>query len=78
MHAGSKPWQSIIKCQQEPHLDLYVPFLLWLQSLALDAVNTVAQDVGDGQREIDIKKYAKIEKIAGGAIEESRWARSMQ
>ena len=30
--------------------------------------------MGDGQREIDIKKYAKIEKIAGGAIEESRWA----
>eukprot|EP00891_Asterochloris_glomerata_P004711 jgi/Astpho2/4711/Aster-00268 len=43
-----------------------------MASLALDAVNIVAKDVGDGQREIDIKKYAKIEKIAGGAIEESR------
>ena len=64
-------------CQRELHLDLHVTFLLWLQSLALDAVNTVAQEVGDGQREIDIKKYAKIEKIAGGAIEESRWAGSM-
>lgn len=58
------------------HLD-HISSLLWLQSLALDAVNIVAKDVGDGQREIDIKKYAKIEKIAGGAIEESRWACSM-
>lgn len=40
--------------------------------LALDAVRKVIVDHGDGQREIDVKKYAKIEKIPGGAIEDSR------
>lgn len=29
-------------------------------------------DIGGGLTEIDIKKYAKIEKIPGGAVEESR------
>lgn len=29
-------------------------------------------DVSGGQREIDIKKYVKIEKIPGGAIEDCR------
>ena len=33
---------------------------------------TVAGASGDGQREIDIKKYAKIEKIPGGTIEDCR------
>jgi len=40
--------------------------------LALDAVRKVVVEHGDGQREIDVKKYAKIEKIPGGAIEDSR------
>lgn len=31
-------------------------------------------DTGNGQREIDIKKYCKIEKIPGGAIEDCRSA----
>jgi len=44
-----------------------------VQELALDAVTTVAQpDAGSGQQQIDIKKYAKIEKIPGGTIEECR------
>ena len=43
------------------------------QELALDAVNTVAVDpAGGGQREIDIKKYIKIEKIPGGSVEDCR------
>eukprot|EP00898_Chlorokybus_atmophyticus_P008653 jgi/Chlat1/878/Chrsp107S01319 len=42
-----------------------------MSELALDAVNTVAVDAG-GSREIDIKKYAKVEKIPGGQIEDSR------
>jgi T-complex protein 1 subunit gamma len=29
-------------------------------------------DEGSGSREIDTKRYAKIEKIPGGTIEESR------
>lgn len=41
------------------------------QELALDAVRCVTVDV-HGQREIDIKKYAKIEKVPGGAIEDCR------
>lgn len=43
-----------------------------IAELALDSVQTVAVDVGNNQREIDIKKYAKVEKIPGGAIEDSR------
>jgi len=43
-----------------------------MSELALDAVMTVAVDLGDGKHEIDIKKYAKVEKIAGGTIEDCR------
>ncbi|OLL23979.1 T-complex protein 1 subunit gamma [Neolecta irregularis DAH-3] len=39
--------------------------------LALKAVRTVAQDV-NGKLEVDIKRYARVEKIPGGEIEESR------
>ena len=41
-------------------------------NLALDAVMCVAVDNGDGTKEVDIKKYAKIEKIAGGSIDDCR------
>ncbi|XP_031572027.1 T-complex protein 1 subunit gamma-like [Actinia tenebrosa] len=40
-------------------------------NIALDAVNTVALDRG-GRKEIDIKNYAKVEKVPGGDIEDSR------
>jgi len=43
-----------------------------MANLALDAVLCVAVDNGDGTKEVDIKKYAKIEKIAGGSIEDCR------
>ncbi len=43
-----------------------------MQELALDAVTTVMAEASTGQREIDIKKYVKIEKIPGGAIEDCR------
>ena len=39
--------------------------------LALDAVQTVHID-DSGRKEIDIKRYAKVEKIAGGDIEDCR------
>jgi len=38
--------------------------------IALDAVKTVTTTQGD-KKEIDIKRYAKVEKIPGGTIEES-------
>lgn len=38
--------------------------------IALDAVHTVMMDE-HGRREIDIKRYAKVEKIPGGSIEDS-------
>ncbi|GAA51713.1 T-complex protein 1 subunit gamma, partial [Clonorchis sinensis] len=38
--------------------------------IALDAVKTVSIEV-DGRKEIDIKRYAKVEKIPGGSIEDS-------
>jgi T-complex protein 1 subunit gamma len=42
-------------------------------NLALDAVRTVAmEDEATGQREVDIKRYARVEKIPGGEIEESK------
>lgn len=42
-----------------------------IADLALDAVLTVAVDIPGGGREIDLKKYAKIEKIPGASIEDS-------
>ncbi|KAI0228718.1 T-complex protein 1 subunit gamma [Lamellibrachia satsuma] len=39
--------------------------------IALDATATVSLEDGD-RREIDIKRYAKVEKIPGGAIEDSQ------
>ncbi|KAI9043675.1 chaperonin-containing T-complex subunit CCT3 [Aspergillus affinis] len=40
-------------------------------SLALKAVRTVSFDAGGGKREVDIKRYARVEKIPGGQIEDS-------
>ncbi|KAG0057670.1 T-complex protein 1 subunit gamma [Gryganskiella cystojenkinii] len=40
-------------------------------NLALDAVRCVAVEV-DGRREVDIKRYARVEKIPGGEIEDCR------
>jgi len=39
--------------------------------LALDAVRTVFID-DNGRKEVDIKKYAKVEKVPGGELEESQ------
>lgn len=41
-------------------------------NLALKAVRTVSLDVGGGKKEVDLKRYAKVEKIPGGEIEDSR------
>jgi T-complex protein 1 subunit gamma len=40
-------------------------------SLALKAVRTVSFDAGGGKQEVDIKRYARVEKIPGGQIEDS-------
>ena len=41
--------------------------------LALKAVRTVVWDIGSGGRpEVDIKRYARIEKVPGGEIQDSR------
>lgn len=40
--------------------------------LALKAVRTVSWEVGDGKQEVDIKRYARVEKVPGGEIEDSR------
>ncbi|KAK2156606.1 hypothetical protein LSH36_209g05053 [Paralvinella palmiformis] len=44
--------------------------------IALEATSTVAIEE-NGRREIDIKRYAKVEKIPGGAIEESKVLRGV-
>lgn len=41
-------------------------------NLALTAVRTVTWDQGGGRKEVDIKRYARVEKIPGGEIEESK------
>lgn len=43
-----------------------------MANLAIDAVKTVAVNRGDGQKEIDIKKYAKVEKLPGGTVDECK------
>lgn len=40
--------------------------------LALKAVRTVSWEVGNGKQEVDIKRYARVEKVPGGEIEDSR------
>lgn len=40
--------------------------------LALDAVNRVIVDDGTGHKEIDIKRYAKVEKMPGGELEDCK------
>ena len=39
--------------------------------IALSAVQTVAIDKDGGRKEIDIKRYARVEMIPGGTIEDS-------
>ncbi|KAF2095509.1 T-complex protein 1 subunit gamma [Rhizodiscina lignyota] len=41
-------------------------------NLALKAVRTVMFDQDTGRREVDVKRYARIEKIPGGEIEDSK------
>jgi len=43
-----------------------------MADLALDAVSCVTNLLPSGRKEIDIKKYAKVEKLPGGQIEDSR------
>ncbi|KAF9870167.1 hypothetical protein CkaCkLH20_12401 [Colletotrichum karsti] len=40
--------------------------------LALRAVRTVTWEVGNGKTEVDIKRYARVEKVPGGEIEDSQ------
>ncbi|KAK7746882.1 T-complex protein 1 subunit gamma [Cytospora paraplurivora] len=40
--------------------------------LALKAVRTVSWEAGNGKTEVDIKRYARVEKVPGGEIEDSR------
>ncbi|EFY95669.1 hypothetical protein MHUMG1_08157 [Metarhizium humberi] len=40
--------------------------------LALKAVRTVTWETGNGKTEVDIKRYARVEKVPGGEIEDSR------
>ncbi|KAI1127339.1 T-complex protein 1 [Nemania abortiva] len=41
-------------------------------SLALKAVRTVSWEISGGKQEVDIKRYARVEKVPGGEIEDSR------
>ena len=43
-----------------------------ISELALDAVLCVAQDIGDGRTEVDVKKYAKVEKLPGGSLDDCK------
>ncbi|CAK9177941.1 unnamed protein product [Ilex paraguariensis] len=43
-----------------------------IADLALDATTTVGVDLGQGIREVDIKKYIRVEKVPGGQLEDSK------
>ncbi|XP_024387261.1 T-complex protein 1 subunit gamma [Physcomitrium patens] len=43
-----------------------------IADLAIDSVATISVDLGNGLREVDIKKYIKVEKIPGGQLEDSK------
>ncbi|PPD91973.1 hypothetical protein GOBAR_DD11090 [Gossypium barbadense] len=43
-----------------------------IADLAIDATQTVGVDLGQGLREVDIKKYIKVEKVPGGQLEDSK------
>lgn len=43
-----------------------------IANLAIEATSMVGVDLGQGQREVDIKKYIKIEKLPGGQLEDSQ------
>ncbi|POM71845.1 T-complex protein 1 subunit gamma, partial [Phytophthora palmivora] len=43
-----------------------------VSDLALDAVLTVVRTTASGRKEVDVKRYAKVEKIPGGELEDSR------
>ncbi|CBZ52239.1 hypothetical protein NCLIV_020250 [Neospora caninum Liverpool] len=43
-----------------------------ISQMAIDAVRKVEVKLPNGKKEIDIKRYAKVEKIPGGDLEESR------
>lgn len=45
-------------------------------NIALDAVNTVMLEE-NGRTEVDLKRYAKVEKIPGGSVEESQILRGV-
>ncbi|GJV65619.1 T-complex protein 1 subunit gamma [Tanacetum coccineum] len=45
---------------------------MFVDDLALDATTTVGVDLGQGIKEVDIKKYIKVEKIPGGQLEDSK------
>merc|ERR1719195_1612893 len=45
--------------------------------IAMEAVKTVTVESQGGKREIDIKRYAKVEKLPGGAIEDSQVLRGV-
>lgn len=42
-----------------------------ISDMALNAVLTVSRDIG-GRMEVDVKRYAKVEKIPGGELEDCR------
>jgi hypothetical protein len=76
---GPRPPPPIAPPPRAPPLTRSLPpFLAHTQELALDAVRTITVELdapaapGAPPREIDIKKWAKVEKIPGGSIEDSR------
>lgn len=43
-----------------------------ISDMALDAVLCVARDIGSEKKEVDVKRYAKVEKIPGGELSDCR------
>ncbi|KAF3617085.1 T-complex protein 1 subunit gamma [Capsicum annuum] len=51
--------------------DLISVLCLFSQKLAIKATRMVGVEIGQGLREVDIKKYIKVEKVPGGQLEDS-------
>merc|ERR1712119_200312 len=71
-HPAAKTMIEISRTQDEEVGDGTTSVIILACDMAIKAVSTVClENKQTGAREIDIKRYAKVEKVPGGTIEES-------
>ncbi|KAF2313763.1 hypothetical protein GH714_013280 [Hevea brasiliensis] len=60
--------RKLLKC----FISFTILHILISLGLAIDATSTVGVDLGQGLREVDIKKYINVEKVPGEQLEDSK------